>query len=145
MSATENGLHQQLMDAAYARWQGTGWSKDEFHDSLSPQERFAVHTGNLNYQVGNGGFMQWWDNQYGTPSTVDFLERAMARMGTNTALVVAGLLKRYKEAVGTVNPRKRHIAWEDVRDEMEGLNDEFYKIDDQFLIDCENHLKNGGW
>lgn len=142
-------LHQQLMDQAYDRWKASGskWSKEQFYDSLNAQERFAVHTDNFNYQVCNGGFMQWWYNKYGTPATVEYLLRAMERMNTETAKAVTELLKRYKKAVGTTDPRKHHDeeAWDEIMAEMDGLDRAFYDINEQFLLDCEAHLQKGEW
>lgn len=137
------------MDQAYDRWKASGaeWSKEAFHDSLDNKERFAVHTGNFNYQVCNGGFMQWWDNKYGTPSTVDFLLRACERINTDTAKAVTELLKKYKQAMRNHDPRQ-HIdedEWEFVHAGLDGLDKAFYNINEQFLLDCEAHLQKGGW
>ena len=145
---TDDDMHQSLMNAAYNRWQASDkMSKEEFHDTLSPVERFAVHTGNFNYQVCNGGFLQWWDNHYGTPAVVEFLLRACERIGTDTAKQVAGLLKRYNRAIGYVarNPHDNsEEAWDEMRDGLDGLDSAYYDINDQFLVDCEAHLKAGG-
>jgi hypothetical protein len=142
-------LHQSLMDKAYDRWQNKGWSKEEFHDSLDAKERFAVHTGNFNYQVENGGFVQWWDNRYGTPATVDFLLRACDRINTSTALQVKELVKQFKSIMRDKDPRK-HMdegEWEDIYASLEeaGLDKKYYEINEQFMKDCESHLKNGGY
>ncbi len=141
-----SNLHQKLMDTAYERWNAK-WNKEEFHDSLDAQERFAVHTGNFCYQVQNGGFMQWWDNRYGTPSTVEYLIRAMERMNTPTAKTVGDMLQVFKESMRQRDPRTNidEDEWEEMRSELDGLDTDFYKIDDQFLADCEAHLQKGGW
>ena len=61
----EKDIHQALMDFAYEKWQkNRDWSYEKFIDSLSYIEKVAVLTGNLNYQVENGGFMQWITNGY---------------------------------------------------------------------------------
>lgn len=143
-------LHQSLVDTAYERWEvDKGMSKAAFHDMLTPQERFAVHTGNFNYQVCNGGFTQWWDNQYGMPSTVEFLLRAMERMDTDIARAVAELLSFYKRIIGSYSPSKHfeidEDKWERIHDKLSELDTKFYELDEQFLKDCEAHLQKGGW
>ena len=58
-------LHQSLMDSAYDKWkQNKDWNNDQFFNHLDYLERVAVVLGNLNYQVGNGGFSQWEGNGY---------------------------------------------------------------------------------
>lgn len=59
----KKSLHKKLMDKAYNKFQD-GWSLREFYINIDGLERRAVALGNLNYQVGNGGFTQWMDNGY---------------------------------------------------------------------------------
>ena len=74
MAELECPTIQDLMNTAYERWQkNDDWSKDDFRVSLDAWEKIAVHTGNLNYQVENGGFSQWYFNNYYTPEVLDFL------------------------------------------------------------------------
>jgi len=75
--ATEekNPTFQGLMDKAYKKWQSgelKGVSSEEFINALPENEATAVRIGNMNYQVENGGWMQWWDNGYG-PRDIDYL------------------------------------------------------------------------
>lgn len=51
------------MDEAYKKFKGN-MSYNDFIDNLTEKEKLAVLTGNLNYQVGNGGFNQWHLNEY---------------------------------------------------------------------------------
>jgi len=69
MTASKNeDLIQQLMDEFYTEWQNRdGVSRENLLDeylSKSPKHVVAVRFGNMNYQVGNGGWMQWHDNEY---------------------------------------------------------------------------------
>lgn len=64
METKKVDIVQSLMDSAYATWEGKGWSREEFLYEISSIERKAVVLGNLNYQVHNGGFVQWVDNNY---------------------------------------------------------------------------------
>lgn len=70
--AEAKGSHptlQGLMDKAYAKWQKggdlEGKSDAEFVAALDDMQELAVRVGNLNYQVENGGFSQWFSNSYG--------------------------------------------------------------------------------
>jgi len=67
----EESIHQKLMNKAYDLWsteEGKKLSYSDFLDVVS--DKFgklysnAVITGNLNYQVENGGFYQWFENGY---------------------------------------------------------------------------------
>ena len=67
----EESIHQNLMNKAYDLWStedGKKLSYSDFLDAVS--DKFgklyfdAVITGNLNYQVENGGFSQWHYNNY---------------------------------------------------------------------------------
>ena len=88
---------QELMDAAYERWQANDWSRDQFIMRLSWEEKVAVTIGNLNYQVCNGGFMQWHDNGY-SQHTKELLE-ALNEVGTEAALAAVELVLRFVEYV----------------------------------------------
>lgn len=61
---------QTLMNSAYETWRKHNetsddrWNYDQFVDHLDGREYPAVLIGNLNYQVGNGGFSQWHFNGY---------------------------------------------------------------------------------
>jgi hypothetical protein len=63
-----NDLQQHYMDKAYSRIQTGGsdekLSQRDWHSKSSPGEQFAVVMGNLNYQIENGGILQWMDNGY---------------------------------------------------------------------------------
>jgi hypothetical protein len=58
--------HQEIMEQAYDWWQTEAkhLNRSEFVQSLSPLYKAAVQLGNFNYQIGNGGFLQWHDNGY---------------------------------------------------------------------------------
>ena len=57
------------MEKSYKKFEkNKSWSLDEFYFNLEPLEKRAVALGNLNYQVGNGGFTQWIDNNYASVS-----------------------------------------------------------------------------
>ena len=62
------------MDEAYDLWRKEDWDKDQFFDHLNYVQRVAVALGNMNYQVNNGGWSQWYFNGY-ADTHVKFLDR----------------------------------------------------------------------
>lgn len=82
---------QGLMDSAYGKWNDEtgvlkGASYETFLASLPTKERQAVLLGNLNYQVGNGGFHQWVANGYALKGqeVIDILELIVCDSGTTS-------------------------------------------------------------
>ena len=67
---------QTLMNEVYDAWRKDTANKSrlEMADSFSPIHVAAVQLGNLNYQVENGGFLQWWDNGYKKEDIHDLIE-----------------------------------------------------------------------
>jgi len=60
--------HQTLMTAFYVTWgspEHVDKSQAEVLALFDARTVAAVQLGNLNYQVCNGGFSQWWANGYG--------------------------------------------------------------------------------
>lgn len=72
----EHPIFQGLMNTAYDKWQEggelAGKSSEEFVEELPEKEQIAVRIGNMNYQVQNGGWDQWWYNRYG-PRDIQWL------------------------------------------------------------------------
>lgn len=131
---------QNLMTIAYDRWE-SGWSKQDFWDQLNADERFAVFVGNLNYQVENGGFSQWWSNRYAEPEVVGYLLRACERVGTEAALKVGELLKRFVKATrGKYEDEFSEVEWSEIANVLEELDSQYDEVKAQFLADCEAHI-----
>ena len=107
MKELECSTLQGLMNEAYERWQShNDWSHDAFRDSLSELEKIAVHSGNLNFQVENGGFSQWHFNQYYTPEVLQFLiELCDDLVGLNGVDVDAQSVNSVKCLLETVGER----------------------------------------
>src|SRR5690606_25366692 len=59
--------HQALMNIAYDFWRETDTfaNFDLLEEKYGAITKFAVMTGNFNYQVCNGGIIQYYDNGYG--------------------------------------------------------------------------------
>ncbi|MFA5176509.1 MAG: hypothetical protein WC413_04615 [Candidatus Nanoarchaeia archaeon] len=80
MAEEKESLHQQIMNEAYILWQiNKDWDTEEFFDHLNFIQRVAIALGNLNYQVGNGGFSQWKWNHY-AEAHFSFLSRLMNKI-----------------------------------------------------------------
>jgi len=68
----ERTVHQDMMDKAYELWNDSEESKkmsyskflDKVSKELGENYFYAVITGNMNYQVENGGWKQWEGNRY---------------------------------------------------------------------------------
>ena len=159
---------QDIMNEAYARWQNNDWSQEQFWNQLSYVEKVAVFTGNLNYQVENGGFAQWIDNGYS--DCADDLIDILSKLGTSTCLIVAGMIKNAMERKENANYEcfyclhgcecppeiyedqddneyEDYVCWcecECTYAEYDDLDTGFYKINDQFLADVQEWLNEQG-
>lgn len=133
-------------DLAYQRWQAqSGWSKQDFWDQLSAQERVAVFVSNLAGQVNNGGFLQWHDNDYATPETLGFMMRLCKRLDTEATGCVFELLLQFEQAqaqyaIASHGGRGMWDEDEQFADACNKLDNTFYDIDDDFLADVEASL-----
>lgn len=98
-------VFQSLMDKAYARWRKggdlEGKGDAEFVAALPEDQELAVRVGNMNYQVENGGWAQWYGNGYGKRDEewlMDFFDAHkeyaafswMARLLSNVAGIAEG-------------------------------------------------------
>ncbi len=133
---------QALMDQAYSRWQAdANMSQEDFWDTLGANERLAVFVGNFNYQVCNGGFIQWHDNDYAKPVVLDYLERLCQRMDTKVSHTVAGLLSEFRLAQKEFIENERdEDAWPEFSSATDMLCNQFYKINDAWLVEVEATL-----
>lgn len=139
--SNEVSKHQQIMSAAYDRWQGQDWSKEQFIAQLGPVEYEAVIVGNLNYQVENGGWMQWVDNQYYTPETAASLIRIMTRMGTPASLKVKELLEKAVTIIEKYGPEPTDEEdYEMFYEALDPLCSEFYAVNGQMMAEFEAQL-----
>jgi hypothetical protein len=134
MQAENETLLQGMMDQAYAKWQGKGWSYVEFLDELDALERKVVVMGNLNAQVCNGGFAQWADNGYG----IEWQRavRILMEIGQPACLEVAALVEKvgpqltYNRRGNLEYPRNRYGDFdEDYSLDFDAQDDAFYADD----------------
>jgi hypothetical protein len=136
-------IHQRLMNSAYARWQATeGMTQAEFWSGLSLAERVAVFAGNLNYQVENGGFVQWYDNGYS--ACREELRFICHRIGTPAAIEVADVLDRVGAIISSAPPRgfvgDREDDWDVFYYKLEQLDKTYDAVATAFLADVEAYL-----
>ncbi len=140
---TENSYHQQLMDKAYDRYEKL--SKEDFWDQLDAEERVAVAIGNMNYQIENGGFIQWFDNRYATKETIKFIKRVLNHINQKTCLQVIDLIKRFEAILPDLEEMAEDGECEDAYTFTECLDKDYYKINDAFMEEVEQALKDGSW
>jgi hypothetical protein len=135
---------QKVMDAAYEKWQANKeWSYSDFVNHLDYLEKVVVVTGNLNYQVENGGFMQWHDNGYSTANStlVWFLENELA---TDASKEVAKLIRTCVGRYAQVDTgRNRWSNFDDDDDSDPYTNDlsnQYYELNDALMNDLEAYV-----
>lgn len=90
-------LHQTLMDQAYAKWDDNTTTYNDFIASLPKNERYAVLLGNMNYQVCNGGWIQWCDNGYCTELMA--VRTILIEMNTERSNHIAVMLNKVAETL----------------------------------------------
>jgi hypothetical protein len=154
---------QALMDRAYFRWRNnkdaagqvsgyplSPWAKHPYRtfvNSLGGLEKKAVLVGNLNYQIENGGFHQWCENEY-VVCADDLV------VGVLDVIANSCVNEKAKKVVNEISDMvsKVHRIWKEVDhrvddflnhpdyDELDRLDTRFYEINKQFLSICEAYL-----
>ena len=89
----------ELYEAAHNRWQ-SDWSREDFRDSLQGLESTAVHFADMDRQVANGGWSQWYHNSYYTPEVLSFLKLRARQDLEQTSAVVE--MQRILDEVGLI-------------------------------------------
>ncbi len=134
MSEDRHQVLQGLMTKAYDKFT-TDLTYDQFVFQLDFDEKVAVLAGNLNYQVENGGFMQWADNGY--ISQMDALSIVLEQIDTETTNKVAHMLRHVADLTQDDEYQRCDGAWEDFVSGCDHLDTDFYKINQQFLDEVE--------
>lgn len=133
MEAKET-LHVALMHKAYAMFRKHDeWTLNDFYFNISPLERRAVALGNLNYQVGNGGFMQWINNGYAEESGNSIRLIANEITGNKKFPSLSKALTLAQIAMGY--ERYNHDDNEDEVEQLDKLDSQFYA-----LVKLENEM-----
>jgi len=145
-------VHQDLMDESYDLWQseeGKNWNHKDFLDNLpSVVHKYAVILGNLNQQVENGGFEQWYGNNYGERDDEILVKEILPQIGTQNAAKVSDLIEiamsiRADELRGTTEYEDEEFenVWEnhgDIDGIYYGINEEFLKEVNEYLFNLKN-------
>jgi len=115
----KDSFHQQLMNEAYDVWhKHNEWGYSDFLENipkyLSTLHLYAVVIGNLNYQVENGGWYQWYMNGYNVG--IDYVQDALDEFSSfsdkaeeygtklqNTLEEALELLERYEDIDDALN------------------------------------------
>lgn len=151
----EKSVHQQLMDEAYDKWRNNkNWDYNEFVDELDIKHALAVLTGDLNYQVKNGGFSQWYFNDYASEA-----QRLLTLLSFyKEEPVIAEVIQLVEKAVRIIDEYEIGIIrvksqWDyyaeeieelenEMQDKFDELTDKYYEINDEFMKVMEKILSN---
>ena len=134
----EHEFLQNMMNQAYDKFD-SGFTRAQWMLRLNWDEKIAVVAGNLNYQVGNGGFVQWADNGY--IDTADLLLEITNEMATETSLEVAALIEQMLEIWEEYLEYQDDDSWQDMFGQTDSMDTRFYQINDQFLVEIEGYIK----
>ena len=135
---TEYLKFQALMDKAYEGFTDR-MSLVDFYKSLDSKTVQVVAFGNLNYQVENGGFLQWHDNGYGVGYT-DILQ-GLARLGTSEAVTMTKLLQQARSLLLTLDKRNDPEDDDDFEPVgLDAMDTAFYALAPAILQQIEDSL-----
>lgn len=134
-NVSKHPIFDSLMNQAYDRYTPE-MGKDEFVAQLVGLEVFAVHYGNLNYQVENGGFSQWQGNYYQTDRSVGAITTLLTMLGTDEAKTVQTLLDQFL-ALGDQNDLEDEDDYDSWYARQSDLGTQFYKINDVVIDQIE--------
>lgn len=140
----------RLMDEGYTLWQqhnkdnpDSHWDQKQFYHAvmmnLSGEHALACVLGNLNYQVENGGFVQYLDNGYAEAADW-FMRSAFDNLDTESTKIVSTLVGRFYSRLGLYY-MTRYSEYEDYPD-FDDLDTEFYTVNEQFMADVEVYLQS---
>ena len=117
--------------AFYDKWQKNDiadqripWSKEEFLQNITLAEYVAVIFGNMNYQVGNGGWSQWMYNKYGTPQTKKDIIYYCNQIGSQNALKVIPMVKAARS-----------------NSSSDEYCDSYYSFNEDFMVEVNDYLE----
>ncbi len=137
-------IHQTMMDKAYEMWttseENKNMSYEDFlemvKEELGIDYLHAVITGNMNYQVENGGWYQWHDNNYSV--TMEDLVEFFKQPEFKDSDEVIQLLR-------ILDDLEEHLDWKERGDqEVQQVDYDFQDLferalDDEFM-DCIERL-----
>lgn len=138
-------LHE-IMGRCYGDWQTDIMEKQisyaDFLLSLSPIDRSVVVCANLNNQVENGGFEQWFENGYDVGTS--YLFWALNSIQTKNCKKVSNLLAVALEAKNEMSEFENEHDSPEIDGILEGLDKldtEYYKISGAFMKDLSDWVQ----
>jgi len=152
-------LHQAFMDLAYDGWNQGGAEHWSYQDMLNNARyvygeivEMAVMLGNYNYQVENGGHMQYFDNGYASEGKDPYADKdcmMVSRLITlmdKHGIAKTELGKKVRELLCEFQVRTS--CCDDPMDEEYGadyddLDSQYYNLNKQWMAELESFLK--GW
>jgi hypothetical protein len=158
----EESIHQMLMNKAYDLWQTEVGKRlryenflDLINEKLGSIYYHAVITGNLNYQVENGGFSQWYFNGYHI--TIDDLicffrdkfkdNKTINNLIDNLTDILETIdwYDEGKRCIKNINYDYKdlfeEVLEEKFNNELSGFDDYYYKINDDINEILEEYFK----
>ncbi len=139
-----DSLWQFVMNKSYEKWED-GLSRDEFLNKLTDYEKLAVMFGNFNYQVENGGLIQWDDNDYS--KDLNSLYAFLDDCDYNQKAKFMQVLDDFSYVKTAIEELDRCNDWydEDCQTRLKSLNyydKDYYAIQDDWKNYFENYLLN---
>jgi hypothetical protein len=159
----KKSVHQSLMDEGYDLWDKNSdfLCYEEFLDLAQEKLGFlyreAVITGNLNYQVGNGGFHQWNANEYSVciDELINFFQQNFDKEN-KIIISVLHILEEVSETINWVEDGKKEIKKVDydyreffnerlddyLYDNLGRSDESYYKINEELMEILEEFFSN---
>jgi len=125
--------HHEIREQAWRRYQSVeGEQYPAFIARLVPVEQLAVLTGDLNQQLEEGGFLQWYDNHH--HESVALLVQGLQNVGTTSVEQVNRLVTDFM----SISEAERDDEFEAREEE---LTQAYYDIKPAFLVDVGSYLE----
>ena len=138
-----DSLWSFIMDQSYDIWKNNSMSRDEFLSKLSDYEKLAVKFGNFNYQVENGGLMQWDCNGYS--EDLEDLQEFLTKSDYSKKDRFLGILDAFSDVKDAINKLDKYDDWydEDMNtrwNSLETFDKDYYSFKDNWIEYFEDYL-----
>lgn len=138
-----DSLWSFIMDQSYDIWKNNSMSRDEFLFKLSDYEKLAVKFGNFNYQVENGGLMQWDCNGYS--EDLEDLQEFLTKSDYSRKDRFLGILDAFSNVKDAINKLDKYDDWydEDMNtrwNSLETFDKDYYSFKDNWIEYFEDYL-----
>ena len=132
-----------IMDQSYDIWKNNSMSRDEFLSKLSDYEKLAVKFGNFNYQVENGGLMQWDCNGYS--EDLEDLQEFLTKSDYSKKDRFLGILDAFSNVKNAIDKLDKYDDWydEDMNtrwNSLETFDKDYYSFKDNWIEYFEDYL-----